>query len=393
MAKRICMVAYTHYRTDARPRRTAEALVARGDQVYFLDLEKQGFPQTETINGVQVESLSTKRYSGSGKLNYLRSYLGFFYKVFRRINSMHLKERFDIIYLHTMPDFIVFTSIFAKLIGVRVVLDVHDAMPELYQSKFGVGDNHLFILALKLQEKLSCRFADHVICMHEPHRQLLESRNSINGAASIVMNLPDPSIFGEPVIDTLSINVHAPRLVYHGLIAYRAGLDLALHAFVKVKEIYPHARFDIYGTGDAAQDIQSLIQELHLGDSVSFNNALFPVPEIPAMLSGASVGIIPNRHDPATEVGLPVKLLEYLYCGIAVVAPKLDVIKHYFPADSIAYYSAGDVQSCAESICAVLGNPSRRNQQAAVREQFFKTFNWDLMKQQLYAAVDANSKR
>ncbi len=302
---------------------------------------------------------------------------------------MHLNERFDIIYLHTMPDFIVFASTFAKMVGARVVLDVHDTMPELYQSKFGIDDKHLLIRALKFQEKLSCRFADHVICVHEPHRKLLESRNSVNGETSVLMNLPDPAIFGTPVTETIPIDEHAPRLVYHGTIAHRLGLDLALHAFVEVKQTYPHARFDIYGTGDAASDIQTLIRELNLDESVSFSNSFFPVQEIPAMLAGASVGIIPNRQDPATELMLPVKLLEYLYCGIAVVAPKLDAIEHYFPEDSIAYYSPGDVQSCAKAICAVLGEPSRREKQASLREDFFKNFAWDVMKLHLYDAVDA----
>ena len=383
------MVAYTHYRTDARPRRTAETLVARGDKVHFLALAEEGTSQEETINGVNVESINIKRYRGSGKLKYVRSYLRFIRKAFGRINSLHLKERFDVIYLHTMPDFIVFASTFAKLIGAKVVLDVHDTMPELYQSKFGIDDGHLLIRALKFQEKVSCRFADHVICVHEPHRKLLESRKSVNGKTSVLMNLPDPTIFGTPVTAELPINKHAPRLVYHGTIAHRLGLDLALHAFVQVRQRYPHARFDIYGTGDAAEEIQTLIRELDLDESVSFSNSFFPVQEIPEMLKGASVGIIPNRQDPATELMLPVKLLEYLYCGIAVVAPQLGAIEHYFPEDSIAYYCAGDVKSCADAICAVLNEPDRRTKQAVLRKDFFKNFAWDVMKHHLYAAVDA----
>ena len=50
------MVAYTHYRTDARPRRTAETLVARGDKVHFLALAEEETAQIETINGVELES-------------------------------------------------------------------------------------------------------------------------------------------------------------------------------------------------------------------------------------------------------------------------------------------------------------------------------------------------
>ena len=57
MTRRICMVAYTHYHTDARPRRTAEALAARGDHVDFLSLESDSGTGPEVVKGVHLNPL------------------------------------------------------------------------------------------------------------------------------------------------------------------------------------------------------------------------------------------------------------------------------------------------------------------------------------------------
>jgi hypothetical protein len=49
--KKICMVAYTNYLSDARPRREAETLARRGDQVDFIALAEKNRPSVETVQG------------------------------------------------------------------------------------------------------------------------------------------------------------------------------------------------------------------------------------------------------------------------------------------------------------------------------------------------------
>lgn len=380
------MVAYTHYETDARPRRTAEALVARGDSVDFLSLGEESKPSDEWLNGVHLKRLSVSRYRGKNFGRYLASYFQFMVQAFRTISLRHLKKRYDVIYVHTMPDFMVFCSGFAKLLGARVVLDLHDTMPELYQSKFGVGSEHPLIRLLRMEEKFSCKFADHLICVHEPHRKILVQRDAPPQKITTLMNLPDPSVFGKP--SATSSTSTSPRIVYHGTIAARLGLDLALQAFQKVLDRYPQARFDIYGSGDFGPTLIAQIAELGLSDRVYFSNRHFNVSEIPDLIRGATLGVIPNRRDPATEIMLPVKLLEYVYLGIPVVAPRLSAIRHYFDESSVAYYEAGDETSLAEAILKLLDHPEDGETLKRNASKFCETYAWNQMKSELYAAVD-----
>ena len=47
--KKICMIAYTCYLTDARPRREAETLVQRGHKVHFIGLKEGQVPSRQTV--------------------------------------------------------------------------------------------------------------------------------------------------------------------------------------------------------------------------------------------------------------------------------------------------------------------------------------------------------
>ncbi len=390
MPKRICMIAYTHYLSDARPRRAAEALVARGDEVDFLSLGEEGSGSEEVLQGVRVVPLPVARYRGQRRARYLSSYGRFFAQGLREITRRHRHRRYDVVYAHTMPDLIVFTAAGARLRGARTVLDVHDTMPELYQSKFDLKPSHPWIRLLRAQERMSCSFADRVICVHEPHLELLVSRGVPRGKISVLMNLPDPKIFGEPGHPHPGADsARGQRIVYHGTIARRLGPDLALEAFREIAADVPEARLEIYGAGDFGGRLAERIRELNLDGRVEFHNRRFRVDEVPGLIRGATVGVVPNREDAATAYMLPVKLLEYVYLGIPVVVPRLDTIRHYFGEDSVAFYRPGDLRDLAAALRALLTDPERRRALTHAAARFYETFSWETMKNDLYAAVDA----
>jgi glycosyltransferase involved in cell wall biosynthesis len=392
VGKRIAMLAYTHYATDARPRRAAEALVARGDAVEFVALAEPGAPDRERIRGVELSRLPSRKYRGASPARYLRSYAEFFLRAAAWVTSRHLRRRYDVVYVHTMPDLLAFAGLASRLAGARLVLDVHDTMPELYQSKFGLAADHPLVRALVVQEQLSCRIADAVICVNEPHGELLVARGVERSLLSVVPNLPDPAIFGEvasggPVAD-------APlRLVYHGTVAERLGLDVALRGVAQVVSDHPNLRFDIYGRGDFGGRVLELIAELGLDGHVQFTNEMFRVDAVPDLLAGAAAGIVPNREDAATRVMLPVKLLEYAHLGIPVVAARLPTIEHYFSDAAVAYFRPGDAGNLASALRQVLGSPRRRHELATAASLVMRDHAWSRIKHELYAAVDGETVR
>jgi len=384
--KKICMVAYTNYLSDARPRREAEALVRRGDRVDFIALGEKDRPSLEIIQGVQVFRVKQLRYRGGGGLSYGLSYLRFLCAATMKLLLLFKRERYDIVYVHTMPDLLVLVGLIPRIFGARIVLDIHDMMPELYMSKFRISEKHLLIRTLAFQEQLSIRMADKVICVHDPHRDVLCRRGAPAAKITVLPNVPDALIFrsesSAPRADG------AFRIVYHGTIARRLGLDLGVRAFAMAADSCPGAVFEIFGDGDAGEELEGQIAASGVKNKIHFSRKMFRVESIAQMIQGASVGLIPNRRDAATDYMLPVKLLEYVHLGIPAIAPRLLAIQYYFGEDQVAYYKPGDVDALAECICRLYKDPAMRAELARKSAEFAKSFSWDMLKERLFNVID-----
>src|SRR5438046_1587952 len=150
---RVCMVVYTNYPSDTRVRREAEALVQRGDVVDVVCPRTPALGERGHFAGVGVHAVGSSYSRGMRPIEYVTRYLAFFLVAAVKALRMHRRCRYDVIQVHTMPDFLVFSALGPKLLGARVVLDVHDLMPELYASKFGIGESHWIIRLIKVAEK------------------------------------------------------------------------------------------------------------------------------------------------------------------------------------------------------------------------------------------------
>lgn len=385
--KKILMIAYTNYLTDARPRREAETLAGRGDKVDFISLSERNHTSQETVNGVNVMRLSTRRYRGGSSFFYILSYLSFFFRAFVRVALLHLEKRYDVVHVHTMPDFMVFVGLIPKLMGARIVLDVHDMMPELYMSKFDLPETHPLTRLLKFEEWLSLHFADRVICVHDPHKELLARRSASRDRITVLLNVPDPRIFAGNLDGDIKQSGQC-RIIYHGTIAQRLGLDFALESFALVVSALPQVKFEILGDGDFADALEIKIKQLKLGSSVIFNRQFFQVEDVPGFVRGATVGVIPNRRDLATEYMLPVKMLEYAQLGVAVVAPRLRTIQYYFNEDCAAFYNPGDVSDLADVLTQMLKDPARRSRLSRRARERMNELSWADIRHSLFEVID-----
>jgi glycosyltransferase involved in cell wall biosynthesis len=114
-----------------------------------------------------------------------------------------------------------------------------------------------------------------------------------------------------------------------------------------------------------------------LNGRVSFSRSFFPVEKIPELVGGMDLGIIGNRRTLACDkYMLPVKLLEYVYLGVPVVAPRLEVIKRYFAEDMLKFYEPENTTDLTRCIVELYHSPNERRQLAANASRFYVTYNW-----------------
>src|SRR4029077_3689714 len=201
---RILIIAYTAYARDGRVKRQAEALTSRGDQVDAICLADGTVADT---HGVNVTGLRLPRYRGASRINYLRSYINFFSRAAAIAIRRSMRERYDIVIACTMPDLAILSALPCRLFGSKLVLDVHDTMPELYLDKFGGRQGRLGARMLMYQERISAGLADQVLAVHDLHAERLHESGIPQRKLVVVTNSPDPRIF--PLPDPKSL----PRIV------------------------------------------------------------------------------------------------------------------------------------------------------------------------------------
>jgi glycosyltransferase involved in cell wall biosynthesis len=379
---RFLMIAYTTYNHDGRVKRHAEALAERGDQIDVICLHDHEPPIS---NGVNVIGMEMPRYRGSSKSAYLGSYLRFFRMAANRALKLSLKHRYDVVIVCTMPDAAVVCAILPRLLGSKVVLDVHDTMPELYRDKFGGARGAAGARLLMIEERMSAWWADRVLAVHDLHRDRLEEAGVPRWKIRVVTNTPDPRIF---VPRSKVASGHDFSLVCHGTVTQRMGLDLLINAVDLLRPRIADLHLKIIGGGDYLREIHQLVKRLNLGGQVTFVPTV-PVERLPGEILGADVGIVPNRESSATHLMLPVKMLDYATLQIPVIASRLRTVEHYFKNGAVEFFEAGNCGDLADAIERLYRDPGLRARHVAQANLVLETLDWDHQRSQYLDAIDS----
>ena len=194
------MVVHAYYPLmETRVEREALALRDHGIEVDVICLRYDQEEPTSLEEGVRVYRLPVKRHRGKGMLVQLLEYLTFFALAFLRLTFLHVRKRYDVVQVHNLPDFLVFAALIPKLTGAKIILDLHDLMPEFYAERTQQPMTSLGVRVIQWQERVSCRFADHVITVTQLWRRFLIERGQPPEKVAVVMNVGDDRAFHRDV--------------------------------------------------------------------------------------------------------------------------------------------------------------------------------------------------
>jgi glycosyltransferase involved in cell wall biosynthesis len=203
-----------------------------------------------------------------------------------------------------------------------------------------------------------------------------------------VMNLADPAHFEARQVDRekcLREDSGKLRILYHGTLAHRYGLDILLKAFRLVRDEIPEASLRIHGRGDYLGAIRTLMKDLRLEDDIELTTHFLPAAELSKLITSFHLGVVPYRRDIFTDGILPTKLLEYVALGVPAVVARTSVVSYYFDTDSVEFFDPESITDLARHICRLCRDTDRRKQLALNSENFNVTHNW---RQQRIAYVD-----
>ncbi len=381
----VCMIAYTFYEGDNRVRRYAETLVKRGDRVDAICLQQPGSRHYAKVAGVSVYKIQPRTINERFKIEYLLKLLVFLIKSAYYVTKLNFKKKYDVIHVHSVPDFEVFATFIPKLTGAKIILDIHDIVPELFASKFKSSKDSILFKALLLVERASMAFSDHVIVANHIWYERLINRSVGQKKCSVVMNYPDPSIFKPKEIEK---NNNKFTIVYPGTLSYHQGIETAIRAIDIVKEHIPEIEFHIYGKGTDEGYFVNLVKELNLEKKVFFNQ-IVPIEKLPDIYATADIGIEPKIKNSFSNEAFSTKILEFMLMGVPVIVSDTKVHTHYFNKNIVHFFKSEDEKDLARCILEMKNEKRTRDMLVENAFKFMMENTWDAKKHLYLEIVDS----
>jgi glycosyltransferase involved in cell wall biosynthesis len=386
----IAMVVHSYYDEDPRVRREAESLAAAGREVDVFALRRPEDPATSELAGVAVHRLDVQRHQGSGLPTYLVEYTAFLLRAGWALTRAHRRRHYALVQVHTLPDYLVAAALPLRLTGVPVILDLHEAMPEFFRSRFPRASNPVVHRVLRLAERLSIGLATAAVTVNEAMRERLVDLGVSPDRVTVVANSPSLRRFDPAPHERRSFGADGVvRLVYAGALTPTYELDVTLEALARIRELRPESdiRLEVYGRGDAAERLVEEARHLGIDDRVTFHGRI-PIEDVPAAIARADIGLAPTRQDRFTDVSLSTKVFEYAAMGKPVVASALPMVVRTFPPGSIATYEPGDPDALAAAILGIVDDEPARTAAVARAGAIVKGASWEVESERYLALVE-----
>ncbi len=388
--KLVGMVTFSPYPDDPRPRRAVDALIAEGAKVELICLGGEGRPKREVLGGVDVLRVPLKRLR-RGKFEYAYQYSTFILISSAVFAARSLTRRYDLLYVHNMPDILVLSAMVPKALGAKVVLDLHDPMPELMMTIFNLEKDSRSVRLVRAVEKWSIARANSVLTVNLAMKKLISSRSCRPEKIGVVMNSPDGRIFPlrVPKSDAPANQTAGKRfaIMYHGSIVERNGLDVAVEALARVRQSVPSAELRIFGPNTPfLERVMDVVRNKNLQGAVRY---LGPrsleglVPEI----ESCDVGVIPNQRNTFTDINTPTRIFEYLALGKPVIAPSTSGIEDYFGGESLLFFEPGNPVDLARQIEYAFSHPREVLDIARKGQKIYLDHTWECERQTLLGCL------
>jgi len=375
----IAIVVHSYFEEDPRVRRQAAAIIESGRAVDVISLRRQGDPALGEVDGARVHRLDVQRHQGAGIATYLAEYVAFFVQAAFRLARDHARRRYALVQVATLPDWLVFAALPLRLTGVPVILDLHEAMPEFFASRFPGAANPAVRWLLQVTERASIAGASHAITVNDALRTRLIRHGVAGDRVSIVPNSPSLARFDRSAYPNRSFMAEGIlRLIFAGGLTPTYEVDVAVRALAVLRDRRPDlpTALDLYGRGDSEPEVARLVAELDLADRVTLHGRI-PIEDVAAAIAASDVGLATTRLDAFTTASLSTKIFEYAAMGKPVVAARLPLVEQAFPPEAVRRYEPGDAESLAQQLLALVDDAAARDAAVVASSAIVAGRSWE----------------
>jgi glycosyltransferase involved in cell wall biosynthesis len=384
---RVCVIRQFYVPDDPRVRREINALMNAGHSVDVICLRRPHEPARQRDGKLTIHRLPMDhRRGGIGR--YLFEYLGFSLLAALYLARLDRRRRFDLVQVHTVPDWLVFAAIGPRLRGVPVLLDLHECMPEFFASKFGTDLTHPGVRLLGFLERTSIRFASVAITCTEQMREAFISRGAPPDRITVVMNSTEESIFDPRRFPPRDRQNGRFSLVAHGTLEERYGIDTVIRAMQRLRGRIPDLALEVYGDGSHSEDLRRMVDDFGLQEEVRFHGFV-PIDELLAAIADADAGVVAMKQDAFRDLTHCNKMFDLITMRRPVICSRTRAVMAYFPSGSLQYFDAGDDRDLARAIEELYNHPDQSRQLVCSASVNNEPYRWPHQSRRYLAVVNS----
>jgi len=388
---RICMLMFRLMPQTYRRVVVSNSIYKKYLNVDILCIKQEGQSDFENYKGVHYYRLPIHYKTGDSQFRILTKYFKFTVISFMEMVKKNTQKKYDIIHVHNPPDFFILAAIPLKWIyRTKIILDLHDMLPEAFISNLNVPENHIFVKIAKCIENVSILFSDAVICTNEYDKSIVLSRNHISPEKIfVVMNSPDMDILKIENGSKSALALDKKFVIlFEGSIWKRRGIQTVIDAVEMVKEKLP-IYFLIVGDGPDIEYLQKYVDEKELQEHVRFTGWV-NLKELSEYISVADICLIPFLQTKVNARGVPNKLFEYIVHDKPVFSSNLKGIASTYNNQEITFFEPGNAKDLAEKILWGYNNQEQlKTMTAAAKRRYYTDYTWERMEKELYRCYES----
>jgi glycosyltransferase involved in cell wall biosynthesis len=374
---------------DRRVWQESCALRDAGYEVIVICPQMRGFTtKEEKLDGIQIYRHWLSEEAG-GVSGFLREYASALWGETRLAWRAWRRHRFRIIHLCNPPDLLFLVAWpFKLLFGVRIIYDVHDLWPEMFEAKF--GRRGILYGCVRLAERLTHACADVVIATNDSVRAVALKRGRKREAQVFVVRTAPKIAIGDAKSDPTLKRGRNYLVGYVGVMGNADGVNYLIEAASHVVQKMGRrdVQFLVMGTGPEYDRLVALRDRLGLREWVELpgrvsNEFLF------SALQTIDLGVACDPINPYNDHCTMNKTLEYMAFG----KPQVMFATREGRAsagDAAMYVDENSSEKLGEAILRMLGDPGTRERMGrAGAERIRSELNWDRSTEQLARAYAA----
>ncbi len=382
------MLLSNAFRPDPRVLKEARSLAEAGYEVAVIAWDREGkYPAEEDTSSFTVQRVQDVRSSYGAGIRQALRLPRFWLHAWRRLSRL----RPDVVHCHdfdTLPP----GWLWAKVHRRPVIYDAHEYYTDLQRPRLrGLAGKALLPLITAAEQALS-RSSDAVVTVDERIARRYHNRRiviighypPVDFVQSVGESSPSPSL-------SLRGRGAGGTLVYAGRFSTDRGMVVMAQALQRLAAQGLRPQLRLLGTWTSPAEEQAFWQAMAGLESQVDTVGWVQFDQVPAQLAAADVALAVLQPIERYTVALPVKLFEYMACGLPVIISDFPANRAVVAgADCGILVDPSNVDAVAAAMARLIADPTEaRRLGANGRRAFEAQYNWQALEMKLLALYAA----